>query len=68
MGILESRLKYILKEQGRTQTWLTEKVGVNKSTISDVVNGKRIPTLLVALRIAKTLDVKVEDIWFEENL
>lgn len=56
-----------MKEQGRTQTWLTEKAGVNKSTISDIVNGKRIPTLPVAIRIAKSIGVSVEEIWLEEQ-
>ncbi len=60
---MENKLKYILKKQGRSQTWLTEKVGVNKSTINDIVNDKRIPTLPVALKIAKVLELTIEEIW-----
>jgi putative transcriptional regulator len=63
---MESKLKEIMKEQGRTQNWLSEKVGVNKATISLIINKKSIPTLPVALRIAKVLEKPVEDIWFEK--
>lgn len=63
---MRCRLKEIMKEQGRTQTWLCEKVGVNKSTISDIINEKRLPSLPVAIKIAKTIDVPVEEIWFED--
>jgi putative transcriptional regulator len=63
---MESKLKEIMKEQGRTQNWLSDKVGVNKATISLIINKKSVPTLSVALRIAKALERQVEDIWFEE--
>jgi len=64
---MESKLKEIMKEQGRTQNWLSEQVGVNKATISMIINKKSLPTLPVAHRIAKTLGVKIEDIWYEEE-
>jgi putative transcriptional regulator len=64
---MENRLKEIMKEQGRTQNWLSEQVGVNKATISLLINKKSIPTLPVAYRIAKILGVKIEDIWYEEK-
>ncbi|WP_180953776.1 helix-turn-helix transcriptional regulator [Bacillus sp. T33-2] len=62
---MQSRLREILKKQGRSQKWLAEQVVVNKSTISDLVKGAHDPSLLVASRIAKALGVKIEDIWFE---
>jgi putative transcriptional regulator len=63
---MKCKLKEIMKEQGRTQNWLSENVGVNKATISLIINEKSIPTLPVALRIAKTLGKNVEEIWYEE--
>lgn len=63
---MESRLKDILKEQGRSQTWLCEKVGVSNTTMTSLVNRKRLPTLPVAIRIAKAIGVPVEEIWFEQ--
>lgn len=63
---MDCKLEDILKDQGRTQKWLSEKVGVGMRTISEIKQGKRLPTLPVALRIAKVLGVAVEDIWKED--
>lgn len=57
-------LDKIMKQQGRTQKWLSQQVDVSMATISILKQGKRPPTLLVALRIASTLGVSVEDIWY----
>lgn len=63
---MNCRLDEIIREQGRTQKWLSEKTEVSMATISLIKQGKRLPTLSVALRIARTLGVTVEDIWNEE--
>lgn len=63
---MQSRLKDIMKEQGRTQNWLSEKAEVSTTAISAIVNQKSVPTLAVALRISKALGVNVEDIWSVE--
>jgi putative transcriptional regulator len=64
---MRSRLREIIKKQGRTQKWLCEQVGVNKSTMTDLVNEKHLPSLPVAIRIAETLGVIVEEIWYFED-
>lgn len=66
MAKLTSRLREILKQQGRSQKWLCEQTGANKSTISDLVKGAHDPSMVLGLRIAKALGVSVEDIWNEE--
>lgn len=63
---MRSRLREVLKKQGRSQKWLCEKVGVNKSTMTELVNEKHLPSLPVAIRIAQTLGVIVEEIWYFE--
>ncbi|WP_308410496.1 helix-turn-helix transcriptional regulator [Bacillus sp. Marseille-P3661] len=60
---MECRLKDILKDRGIKQTWLAERIGVRQGTINEIVNGKRLPTLPVAYRIAKELGAHIEDIW-----
>jgi putative transcriptional regulator len=64
--LMESKLRDVMKEQGRTQNWLSEQVGVNKATISLLINKKSVPTLQVAYRIAKVLGKRIEDIWYEQ--
>lgn len=64
---MRCRLREILKAQRKTQTWLRETIGVNKSTVNDIVNEKHLPSLPVAVRIAEVLGVSVEDIWYFED-
>ncbi|AST93272.1 hypothetical protein BC6307_19415 [Sutcliffiella cohnii] len=60
---LESNLRAILTQRGVKQSWLAARVGVRQGTISDLVNNKTVPSLLLALAIADVLEVKVEEIW-----
>lgn len=62
---MENKLKEIMKEQGRTQKWLSQTVGVSETTMSSIINKKSTPTLQVAMKISKALGKSVEDIWFE---
>jgi DNA-binding XRE family transcriptional regulator len=63
MTEVTSRLKEIIDDRGLKQGYIAERVGVRQSTISEVVRGKRLPTLPVALKIADVLGVRIEDIW-----
>lgn len=63
---MKCRLKEILDERGIKQKYLSEKVGISLTTMSLIVRGKSIPTLPVAYRIARELNLKIEDIWFME--
>lgn len=64
--MLESRLKEILDERGLKYGFVAKKVGIANSTMSSLVNGGS-PTMIVGLRIAKLLQLHVEDIWFEQE-
>lgn len=61
---MESRLKEILKERGMTQAHLVRKTGANKSTINRIVNHGQIPELPLAYKIAKELNLYIEEIWY----
>jgi putative transcriptional regulator len=65
--VLHCKLSYILLEQDRSQKWLADEIGVSMATISQIKKGKRLPTLEVAFKIAKALNKKIEDIWYEEE-
>ena len=60
---MKNRLGLVMLAENITQRELAEKVFVKPQTISHYVRGHRTPTVEMALRIAKTLGVKVEDIW-----
>lgn len=62
---MRCKLKEIRKEQGWTQKWLAQKVGISDKTMSEIITEKSLPTLQTAIRIAKVVGKPVEEIWTE---
>jgi len=50
-----------------TQEELAKRVGVTRQTIIAIENGKYLPSLKLAFKIAKTFNMKIEDIFVFEN-
>ncbi|QVY63005.1 helix-turn-helix transcriptional regulator [Cytobacillus gottheilii] len=63
---MRCKLKDIRKEQGWTQKWLAQQIGVSDKTMSEIITEKSVPTLQTAIRIAKVVGVPVEGIWTED--
>ncbi len=61
---LGNRLKDIRSERGLTQTDLAAQVGVSRKTINTVENSVFVPSTLLALMLAKTLDTTVERLFY----
>lgn len=61
--MIKNRLKELLQEKGIKQVWLAEKAGIDRSTLSVVIANKKSTNLETGMRIAKALDMKVEDIF-----
>lgn len=61
--VVKNRLKDILVERGLKQNWLADKVGITKTTLGNIVNNRYSTSLDVAMKIAKTLELKIEDIF-----
>ncbi len=61
---LGSNLKDVRTGAGLTQAELAERVGVSRKTINTVENGVFVPSTLLALKLAKALKCKVEDLFF----
>lgn len=49
-----------LEAEGMTQVELARRVGVSGAQINRIVKGRRVPSLSLAVRIAKVLPVDVE--------
>lgn len=65
---MRNRLKELRARDGLNQTALAKQAKVSRQTISLIERGDYIPSLLIALRIAKIFDEAVEDIFIlEEN-
>lgn len=60
---VRNNLITILELKGVRQNWLAEKAGVDKSTIGNIIKNRFGTNVEAAIKIAKALDLKVEDIW-----
>jgi DNA-binding XRE family transcriptional regulator len=65
---VKNRLKEILDERGIKYGWFANKIGISYSTLSNLTQNKFNTSLLVALRIASELELRVEDIFYLENV
>ncbi|AEM69847.1 helix-turn-helix domain protein [Allomuricauda ruestringensis DSM 13258] len=57
-----NRIKEVLKQQGRTQTWLAEQVGKSYVVVTNYCNNNAQPSIPVLRQIAKILDVDVREL------
>ena len=62
--MLNNDLKARRSEKGWTQAELAERVGVSRKTINTVENNVFIPSTILALRLARALDVPVERLFW----
>lgn len=60
---LINNLEGLRKEAGLTQQDLSEKAEVSRKSINAIENGIYVPSTVLALKIAKTLNCKVESIF-----
>ena len=60
---LNNRLEELRRKAGLTQQDLSEKAEVSRKSINAIENGIYVPSTVLALKIAKTLKCKVEDLF-----
>mgnify|MGYP001491584597 CR=1 FL=1 len=60
---LLNNLESLRKRAGLTQQDLSEEAEVSRKSINAIENGVYVPSTVLALKIAKTLNCKVEDIF-----
>ncbi len=60
---LLNNLEEVRKSAGMTQLELSESADVSRKSINAIENGIYVPSTVLALKIAKTLGCKVEDLF-----
>ena len=65
--VVKNRLKEILDERGIKQTWLANKIGLHRGTLNNIISNKYNTTTEMGLKIANTLNMKFEDIFYLEK-
>ena len=64
---LANGLKHRRGELGITQAELAERVGVTRKTVNTVENGVFTPSTTLAIKLAKSLDLSVEELFWIES-
>ena len=60
---LSNNLEKLRKSAGLTQQELSESAGVSRVSINGIENGVYVPSTVLALKIAKTLNCTVEEVF-----
>tara|TARA_B100001093_G_scaffold362680_1_gene347470 strand:+ start:43631 stop:43828 length:198 start_codon:yes stop_codon:yes gene_type:complete len=64
--VLKNNLKEFRQKNGLTQEQLADLVGVTRQTIISIERYRYKPTLELGLKLALTLDIKVEGLFYFE--
>lgn len=57
-----NRIKEVLREQGRTQTWLADQIDKSYVVVTNYCNNKAQPSLPILKKIADALDIDVREL------
>ena len=65
---MKNRIEEIRNQKGIRQEELAKQLGVSRQTISSLENGRYKPSILLAYKIAKFFEMRIEDVFvFEEE-
>ncbi|WP_108306785.1 helix-turn-helix transcriptional regulator [Metalysinibacillus jejuensis] len=64
---MKSRLKELRARHGYNQTELAKRANVSRQTISLIERGEYMPSILIAVRIARIFNEPVEDVFIIEE-
>ena len=62
-----NRIKEVLEERGIKQTWLAERLGKSFCIVNSYVCNRRQPSLEMLIKIAKLLEVEVNELLRPES-
>lgn len=64
---MELRIKDILKQKEISLVTLSEKTGIEKGNLSNIVNNKKNPTIETLEKIALALDVEISEFFTQKS-
>ncbi|MGX7145240.1 helix-turn-helix transcriptional regulator [Facklamia languida] len=64
---MKNRLEEIRKQQNMTQEELASVLEVSRQTIGSLEKGKYNPSILLAFKIARYFNLRIEDIFIDEE-
>ena len=64
---MKNRLKVLRAERDWTQGDLADRLGVSRQTVNAIETGKYDPSLPLAFTIARTFDLRIEEVFFPDS-
>ena len=64
---LQNRVRFARRRAGLSQQMLAEQTGVSRQTIISLEKGDYDPSVLLAIRISRTLGLRVEQLFYPEE-
>lgn len=64
---MNNRIREIIEKKGLKVSYVIAKSGLAKSYFYDVMNGKSIPSLFIARKIAEVIGVPLDELFPDEN-
>jgi putative transcriptional regulator len=61
---MQNKIKFYRNKLDITQEQLAKKVGITRPYLSDIENNKKKPGTIIAMKIAKELNVSMEALFF----
>jgi len=65
---MENKIKHFIKTKGLKTSFILSSTGVSKSYFYDVMKGKTIPSLTNARKIARAIDVPLDELFPEMKI
>lgn len=65
--MVKNRLREIIDNRGLKITWLAQQANVERSTLNNIVSNRFNTNIEVCIRIAKALELTVDEIWYNEE-
>ena len=60
---MNNKIKEIIQSKGMKTTYVIEKVGLSTSSFYEIMNGKAVPSLMNARKIADVLEISLDELF-----
>jgi len=65
--VMNNKIKETIQKRGMKTTYVIEKVGLSTSSFYEIMNGKAVPSLMNARKIADVLEVPLDKLFPEDD-
>jgi len=65
--VMNNKIKETIQKKGMKTTYVIEKVGLSTSSFYEIMNGRAVPSLMNARKIADVLEVPLDKLFPEDD-